>query len=134
MKQPKEQEIMDFLQEHVFDPILLSPRASEKLKQGVRLTITRMNRLDAAGMVQYYWSAIICTERSIGFAARMRKVWRVAVGVLPEVTPICNQLDRTQQRDKLGRSQNFRSAVPGTSYNRAELLIAARGAERFKQS
>jgi hypothetical protein len=45
----KEQEIMDFLHENVFDPILASPRASVKLKQGVRLTITRLEQLDATG-------------------------------------------------------------------------------------
>ena len=33
----------------------------------------RMEERDAMGMVQYYWSAIIGTERSIGFAALMRK-------------------------------------------------------------
>jgi hypothetical protein len=68
----KEKEIMDFHQ-HIFDSILQSPTASEKLKQGVRYTIMRMEQRDAAGMVQYYWSAIIGTERSIGFASLMRK-------------------------------------------------------------
>jgi hypothetical protein len=69
----KEQEIMDFLHRRIFDPILASPQASETLKQGVRYTIMRMEQRDAAGMVQYYWSAIIGTERSVGFAARMRQ-------------------------------------------------------------
>lgn len=69
----KEQEIMDFLHEHIFDPVLTSTTASESLRQGVRLTIIRMGQRDAAGMVQYYWSAIIGTERSIGFAARLRQ-------------------------------------------------------------
>jgi hypothetical protein len=68
----KEQAIMDFLHERVFDPILQSPEASEKLKRGARGTIMRMEQRDAAGMVQYYWSAIIGTERSIGFAALLR--------------------------------------------------------------
>jgi hypothetical protein len=68
----KEQEIMRFLHEKVFDPILNSPAASEKLKQGVRLTIMRMEQRDACGMVQYYWSAITGTERSIGFAKMMK--------------------------------------------------------------
>jgi len=68
----KEREIMDFLHDRVFDPILQSPLASEKLKQGVRYTMMRMEQRDATGMVQYYWSAIIGTERSIGFAALMR--------------------------------------------------------------
>jgi hypothetical protein len=39
----------------------------------VRYTIMRLQERDAAGMIQYYWSAIVGTERSIGFAARMRK-------------------------------------------------------------
>jgi hypothetical protein len=69
----REQEIMDFLHEHVFDPILNSPRASAELKQGVRLTIMRLKERDAAGMVDYYWKAITGTDRSIGFAARMRR-------------------------------------------------------------
>ncbi len=68
----KEREIMDFLHQRVFDPILQSQVASEKLKQGARGTIMRMEQRDAAGMVQYYWSAIIGTERSIGFAALLR--------------------------------------------------------------
>lgn len=57
----------------IFDPILQSQAASEKLKQGVRYTIMRMEQRDARGMVQYCWSAIIGTERSIGFAALMRQ-------------------------------------------------------------
>lgn len=69
---PKQQEIMAFLHDRIFDPILQSPQASNELKSGVRLTINRMERLSAAKMIQYYWSAIIGTERSIGFAARMR--------------------------------------------------------------
>ena len=68
----KEQEIMRFLHDRVFDPILHSPVASDKLKQGVRLTIMRLEQRDARGMVQYYWSAITGTERSIGFAKMMK--------------------------------------------------------------
>jgi hypothetical protein len=64
---------MDFLHDHVFNNILQSPNASAELKQGVRYTIMRLEERDAAGMIHYYWSAIIGTERSIGFAARMRR-------------------------------------------------------------
>ena len=64
---------MFFLQERVFDSVLDSRNASDELKQGVRLTIMRMNQRDAEGMIQYYWSAIIGTEKSIGFAHRMRQ-------------------------------------------------------------
>lgn len=64
---------MDFLHQRVFDPILQSALATEKLKQGARGTIMRMEQRDAAGMIQYYWSAIIGTERSISFAALLRQ-------------------------------------------------------------
>ena len=71
---PKEQQIMDFLHQRVFDPILDSPRASAKLKTGVRYTIMRMEqRGNARGMVDYFWAAIKGTDRSIGFAALMRR-------------------------------------------------------------
>ena len=69
----KEQELMDFLQLRVFQPVLSSRTASKGLKSGVNLTIYRMNQRDAAGMVQYFWSAIIGTERSVGFAQQMKK-------------------------------------------------------------
>jgi len=68
----KEREIMEFLSHNVFDPILNDSRASEPLKKGVRYTIMRLNNLDANGMVSYYWSAIVGTERSTEFARQMR--------------------------------------------------------------
>jgi hypothetical protein len=68
----KQQLIMDYLHEKIFEPILASPRSSEPLKQGVRYTIMRMEQHDASGMVRYFWSAIIGTERSVGFAAKMK--------------------------------------------------------------
>ncbi len=63
----KEQELMNFLHEKVFDPILSSPDASAKVKSGVNLTIARMNRLPAAKMIEYYWSAL-ATSNAIEFS------------------------------------------------------------------
>ena len=68
----KEDELMTFLHERVFDPILNSPDASASLKKGARLTIMRMNERDALGMVQYFWSAIVGTTKSTQFAAKLR--------------------------------------------------------------
>ena len=68
----REKELLAFLHQHVFDPILSSRRASQSLKAGVRLTIARMGQRNAEGMIQYYWSAIIGTERSTSFARQMR--------------------------------------------------------------
>ena len=69
----KDQEIMDFLHEQVFDPILNSKDAPNNLKQGVRLTIIRLQQRDAAGKINYYWSAIVGTERSTRFARLLRQ-------------------------------------------------------------
>lgn len=68
----KEQEIMAYLHEKVFDPVLNSKTASKKLKSGVNLTIARLNNLTAEKMVHYYWSAVSGTDRSIGFAKLMK--------------------------------------------------------------
>ncbi len=69
----KEKQIMDYLMSNVFTPILDSDKASSSLKQGVRLTIMRLNQRDAVGMLSYYWSAIIGTEKSTKFAKLMKK-------------------------------------------------------------
>jgi hypothetical protein len=71
---PKERQIMDFLHARVFDPILTSAHASKDLKTGVNYTIMRMEqRKNAFGMVNYFWAAMKGTERSIGFAEKMRR-------------------------------------------------------------
>ena len=68
----KEQELMNFLHANVFDPILNSTNASSKVKSGVNLTIARMNKLSAAKMIQYFWSALV-TENSINFSKQLKQ-------------------------------------------------------------
>ncbi|MHC1775732.1 MAG: hypothetical protein AB9834_09995 [Lentimicrobium sp.] len=69
----KEDEIIQFLDEHIFNPILDSKTASISLKQGARLTRSRMLQRSSKGMVSYYWSAIVGTEKSIGFAKKLKQ-------------------------------------------------------------
>ena len=68
----RRQEIMDFLSENVFSPILNSTSASDTLKNGVRYTTMRLKNLNSEGMIKYYWSAIVGTDKSIEFAKQMR--------------------------------------------------------------
>jgi hypothetical protein len=68
----KETEIMAYLQERVFGPVLESATASAGLKSGVRLTVARMEKLPAASMLRYYWSAVQGTDKSNDFARKMR--------------------------------------------------------------
>jgi hypothetical protein len=72
-KMTKEEQIMQFLREKVFDPILSSQTASTDLRKGVNYTIMRMNQLDAVRMVSYFRSAIAGTDRSVDFATRMQE-------------------------------------------------------------
>ena len=69
----KKSEVLAYLHEHVFDPILDSDKASETLKRGIQLTINRMQSRDAKGIVSFYWSSVIGTERSTEFARHMRQ-------------------------------------------------------------
>lgn len=69
----KEQQIMDYLMNNVFNPILQSNKASKSLKHGIRYTIMRLKERDASGMRSYYWSAIIGTEKSTRFGKQMKK-------------------------------------------------------------
>jgi hypothetical protein len=73
MHASQEQEIMEFLQERVFQPILTSSTASARLKQGCQMTINRMGQRHATGMIHYFWSAVVGTEKSTSFAAQMRR-------------------------------------------------------------
>ncbi len=67
----KEEELMGFLHEKVFDPILNSKDVPANIKSGVNLTIGRMNRLSAEKMLQYFWSAL-ATDNSIKFSKKMK--------------------------------------------------------------
>lgn len=62
---------MDFLHERVFDPILQSPPASEKLTQRARGTIMRMEQRAASAWSNTTGQQV--SERSIGFAALLRQ-------------------------------------------------------------
>ena len=68
----KEQELMSFLHDKVFDPILNSKSATKNVKSGVNLTIARMNKLNAEKMVQYFWSAL-ATDNAIGFSKKLKE-------------------------------------------------------------
>ena len=67
----KEKEVMEFLHQRVFDPILNSSKAPANLKSGVNLTIGRMNRLSAEKMVKYFWSALE-TDHAKAFSEKLK--------------------------------------------------------------
>ena len=68
----KEAEIMTFLHDRVFNPILNSKDCSNNVKNGVHLTIDRMNKLSAEKMIQYFWSAL-ATDNAIQFSKKIKQ-------------------------------------------------------------
>lgn len=68
----KEEELMEYLHQKVFDPILNSPAAPANIKSGVNITIGRMDRLSAEKMIQYFWSAL-ATDNAIKFSKRVKE-------------------------------------------------------------
>ena len=75
MLDEKQQEVMDFLDEKVFNPALEEARKTnnKSIISGINLTRGRMSKLPANKMVQFYWSAITGTDRSIRFAELMKE-------------------------------------------------------------
>ena len=67
----KEEELMNFLHERVFDPILNSSEASANIKSGIHRTICHMNRLSAKSMVSYFWSALM-RDNAIAFSKKLK--------------------------------------------------------------
>ena len=68
----KKEELLAFLQENIFDPILNSPTSSVILKQGVRLIAMRMNNKDPQGIIDFYRSKVIGSEKMTKFAELMK--------------------------------------------------------------
>lgn len=69
----KEEEIMEFLNDRVFNPILASSSIPANIKKGVRITSVRMGGLDARGIIDFFWSAMKGTEKSIPFSEKMKE-------------------------------------------------------------
>lgn len=67
----KEQEIMNFLDTMVFEPVLSTKNLPTDIKSGVSLTRARMNRLSAAKMIQFFWS-VLTTENGLAFSKKMK--------------------------------------------------------------
>jgi hypothetical protein len=69
----KEEQIMAYLDEKVFFPIINSNESSSNLKNGARITRERMSKLNAPNMIKYYLSAIVGTDRSVKFAKDLKE-------------------------------------------------------------
>lgn len=61
----KEQEIMAYLQEKVFDPVLQSGAASKEDKKRIRFTIMCMNKLSAESMIEYFNNSLLKCENDL---------------------------------------------------------------------
>ena len=69
----KEQEILDFLEVNLFNPILQSPSTGERFKVATRGLRLRMKQRDAQGMIQYFWNTVVSTNEKHANYGRMLK-------------------------------------------------------------
>ncbi|AET67083.1 hypothetical protein Desor_1426 [Desulfosporosinus orientis DSM 765] len=67
----KEQEILDFLEAKLFNPILQSPSTTERFKSATRGLRLRMKQRDAQGMIQYFWNTVVDTNAKHANYGRM---------------------------------------------------------------
>lgn len=58
----KEQEILDFLEAKLFNPILQSPSTTERFKSATRGLRLQMKQRDAQRMIQYFWNTVADTK------------------------------------------------------------------------
>lgn len=68
----KKEDVLAFLGEHVFDPILKSPKSSVLLKQAIRTSLMRMNEKNAEEIAVYYLEHMIGSEKLTKFAELMK--------------------------------------------------------------
>ena len=54
-----EEEIMIFLNETIFNPILEDPNVSNSIKRRTRFTRENISRLPANSMILYFWNSIV---------------------------------------------------------------------------
>lgn len=73
----KKAEIISYFNREVFEPGLIKCKENnlpKNVAQGLRYTKMRMeNQKDAKGVLQYFWSAIHGTDKSIRFAEIMKE-------------------------------------------------------------
>ena len=69
----KEEEIMAFLHEQIFDPILCCPTTHKDIEEGVQRTIAYFQTQDAKGMIEHFWNSISGTDGSIAFSGKLKQ-------------------------------------------------------------
>jgi len=67
-----EQEILTFLRNYVFGPVLSAADAPTSLKLGARFSLMCVGQLPAQSMVRYVRHALAGTGTSIAFGERLR--------------------------------------------------------------
>ncbi len=65
----KEDELIDFLNKNIFDPILCCPHAHKNIEAGVHRTIESFRNQDARGMIDHFWKSIRGTMEVLFFPA-----------------------------------------------------------------
>ena len=69
----KEDELMNFLDNNIFEPILCCPHIPKEIEAGVHRTIASFRAQKAAGMIEHFWKSIRGTDGSIAFSGMLKQ-------------------------------------------------------------
>ena len=67
----KKDELLDFLQKELFDPIINSPYASSELKYDFMTTLETLKNFSAEGILLYFWNMMASDEVQMIFSNRL---------------------------------------------------------------
>jgi hypothetical protein len=67
----KKQELLNFLQEELFYPVILSPYMSEELKYDFATILETIKHFSAEGILLYFWNMMANDEVQMIFSNRL---------------------------------------------------------------
>lgn len=69
----KKEELLYFLQNHLFDPVLYSPFTSHELKYDFKSMLKMIQNFSAEGILLYFWTTMANEEVKMIFSHRLHE-------------------------------------------------------------
>lgn len=69
----KKEELLTFLNQQLFDPILQSPYASDELKCDFQHMLTTISNFSVEGILIYFWTTMTNSEMQMIFSHRLEE-------------------------------------------------------------
>ncbi len=75
LEQERKEEMLNYFNETIFEPAIQYGTENNipEMSQGARYTRMRMQQRNPEGILHYFWSAIVSTEKSISFSKLLKR-------------------------------------------------------------